>query len=254
MDDWEEMRGRLKAFNLSYSVDTLELLSRREGESQEQLVIDLALSSVALSTRPVIAPAVSTQVDGLEAMSFSTKALTLDDELPEIQPGYLRPHHKLGINHYPDTLKGKDAVAQPIQAAEFSTPLGVRLLLREWEVGTDVESYTYRDPYNTESDDLTSPPSQERAFRAATTITSSQRPPVVAGSFVSRPPGIHAARKHLETPGSQPHGLAFVPHRNYPESSQPSQELMTSTQVLPGPYGGRPAPSKRLVKKRVGGF
>lgn len=191
MDHWEDMRGRLEAFNLSYPVDTPELLVQQEGESQEQLVVDLALSSMALSSRPVSMPAVSTQMSGLEAVSLATKALTLDDELPEIQLGYLRPRRKLGINHYPDALKGKDAVAQPTQDAEFSTPLGVRLLLKEWEVGTDVESYTYRDPYNAKSTDPVSRPSKERAFPIAPVIaqktnTSSQRPPMVVAGFVDR--------------------------------------------------------------------
>ncbi|OAX36678.1 hypothetical protein K503DRAFT_857848 [Rhizopogon vinicolor AM-OR11-026] len=258
VDHWEDMRGRLKAFNLSYSIDAPELLVRQEEESQEQLIVDLVLSSMALSAQPVSVPAASTQESKLEFVSLATKALTLDDELPEIQPSYLRPRRKLGVNHYPDNFKDKD-VAQDAQDVEFSTPLGVRLLLREWEVGTDTESYTYRDPYDTESGD----PSQEQVFHnrapviAQTTSTSSQRPPLVVAGLVPRPPRIHAAHRHWETSNTQPEGpklqTADIPYGNYAEPSQASQELMTSTQVLPGPHGGRPAPlNKRPVKKRLG--
>lgn len=258
MDNWEDMRGRLEAFNLSYS--TPELFVQQEKESQEQLIVDLALSSMALSAQPISVPAASTQVGELESMSLATNTLTLDDELPEIQPGYLRPRHKVCINHYPHASRDKDAIVQPTQDVDFSTPLGVRLLLREWEVGTDVESYKYCDPYNTDSGDLVSPPSRKRTVRTApviaqTMVTSSQRPPLVIADIVPRPPPIHTAHRLWKTSSTQPQGFADIPSGNYSEPSQPSQELMASTQVLPGPHGGRPAPSnKKLVKKRLGGF
>jgi hypothetical protein len=253
VDHWEDMRDHFKTFNLSYSVNSPELFQQEE-ESQEQLVVDLALSSMAFSAKSVSAPAVLTQ---MEEVSLATKALTLDDELPEIRPGFLHPRRKLGINHYPDASKNEDAVTQPKQETEFSTPLGVRLLLREWEVGTDVESYAYHDPYNTEGGDLVYPPSQQRSLPTAPvlmqkTTTSSQRPPLVVTGSAPRPSPTRVAHRPWEMSGTQPQGVTLIPHGNYPE---PSQGLMTSTQVLPGPHGGRPAPpNKKLVKKRLGGF
>ncbi|KAG1754620.1 hypothetical protein EDB19DRAFT_1892579 [Suillus lakei] len=258
VDHREEMEGALEAFSLSYSNETPESFAQQEEESREQLIIDLTLSSMVFSAQPISMPVAPIQVDDVESMSLAAKALTLDDELPEIQFGYLRPYPKLGINHYPDTSWDKDAVAEPSQDADFSSPLGVRLLLREWEVGTDVESYRYYDPYNTERNDLVAP-SQERALPTApiatqTTTTTSQRPPLIVAGFEPRPPPIHA-QSHWGRSGTQPQGFTLrttdIQNGNYPEPSQLSQELMTSTQVLPGPYGGRNAPNKKLVKKRL---
>ncbi|KAG1782635.1 hypothetical protein EV702DRAFT_1176841 [Suillus placidus] len=227
-DHWQEMHGALETFSLSYSNDSPGSFVQQEEESREQLILDLALSSMVFSAQPVSIPTAPILVDDVET-------LTLDDELPEIQFGYLHPYLKLGVNHYPDAFRDKDAVAEAAQNVDFSSPLGVRLLLREWEVGTDVESYTYHDPYNTEGDDPIAP-SRERALPTApvatqTTTTTSQRPLLFVAGFA------------LQT--------THIQHESYPEPSQPSQELMTSTQVLPGPYGGRNIPSKKLVKKRL---
>ncbi|KAG1756637.1 uncharacterized protein EDB91DRAFT_1213345 [Suillus paluster] len=248
--DWQEMHGALEAFNLSYSDDAPELFVQQEKESRERLILDLTLSSTVFSAQPVSMPAAPIQVDDVETMSLAAKALTLNDELPEIQFGYLRPYRKLDINHYPDVFKEKDALAEPTQDADFSTPLGVRLLLREWEVGTDVESYIYHDPYNTQGDDPVAPSRQRPPTAPAatqTTTTTSQRPPPIV---------IHVAQSHWGRSGTQSQDFtlptANIQNANYPEPSQPSQELMTSTQVLPGPYGGRNPPmNKKLVKKRL---
>lgn len=258
VDHWQEMHSALEAFSLSYSNDVPGSFVQQEEESREQLILDLALSSMAFSSQPVSMPTAPIQVDDVESMSLAAKSLTLDDELPEIQFGYLRPYPKLCIDHYPDASKDKDAVAEPAQDVNFSSPLGVRLLLREWEVGTDVESYTYHDPYNTEGDGSIAPP-RERTLPTApvatqTTTTTSQRPPLIVVGFEPRPPPIHTAQNHWGRSGTQPQGFTTNIHENYPEPSQPSQELMTSTQVLPGPYGGRNVPNKKLVKKRLGGF
>ncbi|KAG1772809.1 hypothetical protein EDD22DRAFT_976463 [Suillus occidentalis] len=256
VDHWQEMYGALESFSLSYSNDDPGSFVQQEEESREQLILDLALSSTVFSAQPVSMPAAPFRIDDVENMSLAAKALTLDDELPEIQFGYLCPYSKLGVNHYPDASRDKDAVAEPAQDADFCSPLGVRLLLREWDVGTDVESYAYNDPYNTKGDDLIAP-SQERALYTApnATVTTSQGPPLIVAGFESRPPPIHVARNHWGNFGTQPQGFALqttgIQQESYPEPSQPSQELMTSTQVLPGPYGGRNAPNKKLVKKRL---
>ncbi|KAG2078176.1 hypothetical protein BDR04DRAFT_1226942 [Suillus decipiens] len=258
-DHWEEMYGLLEAFSLSYSSDAPGSFAQREEESREQLILDLALSSVVFSAQPVYMSAAPIEVDDVESMSLTTKALTLDDEPPEIQFGYLCPHLKLGINHYPDGSRHKDAVAEPAQDTDFSSPLGVRLLLREWEVGKDVEAYTYHDPYNTEGDDPIVPsregPLPTAPVNTQTTTTTSQRPPLIVAGFEPRPPPIHVAQNHWGKFSTQPQGFTLrttdIQHGNYPEPSQPSQELMMSTQVLPGPYGGRNGPNKKPVKKRL---
>ena len=160
-------------------------------------------------------------------------------------------------------------------------PLGVRLLLQEWDIGTDPYEYVYRDPYDetAQPPDRMQRPAKPALPKDAPTIketgppaqTQIQRPPAIASSTITRgPPPIAASqpaapRKPLVAARS--HGsLVTGPQRAMPSGSQPqdaqsaglpppSQEFMASTQVLPGPHGGRPVPAKKKpVKKRVGGF
>jgi hypothetical protein len=39
-----------------------------------------------------------------------------------------------------------------------------------------------------------------------------------------------------------------------PDVGASSQDFMTSTQILPGPFGGRQLIKKKPAKKRLGGF
>ncbi|KAL1722548.1 hypothetical protein EV715DRAFT_192366 [Schizophyllum commune] len=110
-------------------------------------------------------------------------------------------------------------------------------------------------------------------------VMASQPPPVVASQ---RPPGIPTrpsfpitqrppvfmstqppARRPLQAAGSEPnmdigHSRMDVgqsqPNAEFSQSQSQGMDFMPSTQVLPGPFGGRPAPKKKPAKKRVGGF
>ncbi|KAJ7477060.1 hypothetical protein B0H11DRAFT_1288186 [Mycena galericulata] len=128
-------------------------------------------------------------------------------------------------------------------------PMGVRLLLKDWDIGTDPRDFVYRDPY----DGAPEEPAPARVRRPT--------PPKKEHFEIQRPPLVVASTSinHFDTSrrrfvsqdipappmsGSQPTGMSSV-------LPGVSQDLMASTQILPGAYGGRPVMKK---KKRLGGF
>lgn len=232
---------------------------RRESEAHEQLTLDLVLSSDIFSPQPFSNP-VGMGLD-LETMARATETLSLDGEPPPINFGYIRPVRKAAVDHYSNT-----------EEEELMSPLGVRLLLKDWEVGTEPQDFTYRDPYRDPCDGLTEerirrpkfmPASQKAASAPKKPSTQPQRPPsiVASSSIVPAIPPESASRLPFGAPLQGSTTLA----RCIPTGSQvimagsgfhaSSQDFMTSTQILPGPYGGRPLLGiKKPVKKRVGGF
>lgn len=229
---------------------TVESL-RRETKAREQLALDLSLATdvfSALSFRSL------SDIDhDLETM---TEALSLGGEPPSIEFGHLRP--------LPGNQSGYRA--RPEEGA--SSLLGVRLLLKDWEVGTDPENFVYRDPYDGSADPQPNHAAQrtqtstEVAATQKVLVGQSQRPPMVlASSSIVPPPTQPQVARRVPIPA---HSETALARRTIGVSSQipvasvfpgPSQEYMASTQVVPGPYGGRPAVAKKkAVKKRVGGF
>jgi hypothetical protein len=191
-------------------------LLRRETEARERLTVDLAMSTNIFSGKP-FPTSVDANVDALDTMSRATEAMTLDDEPPPIQFGYLQPIEC-------DAEDGLDS------------PLGVRLLLKEWEVGCNPREYVYVDPYNDSGQ--TAPVRAKKGDASVNTgrnafSSQSQRPPQILATSMDPGPSWKM--------GAASQG-ALV-------EMETTTELMASTQVLPGPYGGR---TKR--KKRVGGF
>ncbi|KAI5826906.1 hypothetical protein K523DRAFT_280073 [Schizophyllum commune Tattone D] len=96
-------------------------------------------------------------------------------------------------------------------------------------------------------------------------VVASQRPPAVSmrAAFPStqRPPAFAStqppARRPLQAAGSEPNMMDVgqsQPTAEFSQSQSQGMDFMPSTQVLPGPFGGRPAPKKKAAKKRVGGF
>ncbi|OSD08614.1 hypothetical protein PYCCODRAFT_1380319 [Trametes coccinea BRFM310] len=266
----------LTRYDLADGPDRTAASYRRENEARSQVALDLSLAcDVLVPKRPGQNP-ISTFDEDMLNISRSTEAMSLAElEPPPVNFGFLRPIPK------------EDANGQPI-VPEDSTdptksvvPLGVRLLLQEWDVGTNPYEYVYRDPY----DDTAEPPARTqrpmKPFTPAQKEAQSsmemgvagqnqmQRPPAIASSTPRAPPAIAASqpvvpRKPLVAARS--HDVLVPPSspRVLPSGTQkgrstpfppPSQDLMASTQVLPGPHGGRPAPAKKKpVKKRLGGF
>ncbi|CCM04730.1 uncharacterized protein FIBRA_06918 [Fibroporia radiculosa] len=246
---------------------------RRDTEAREQLVLDLSLSSDIFFSRRVQQPQSSILDDMVETMSRATEAMSLKDlEPPPVQFGFL--HSTSKSNHY-----NKDEPVNAVSLGGGSWPLGVRLLVKEWEVGSDPQEYVYDDPYD--ADTVTHAATIHLRMKGMPVNPSSQgmtqpsmqpqRPPTIVPALALAPPAIitsqpsaPAPRRTLDIARSQEY--VFDESQLFPDSgSQPlrdrwgvdaSSQQMPSTQVLPGPYGGRPGNTKKKVvaKKRVGGF
>lgn len=241
---------------------------RRETEAREQVTLDIALSTDIYSphsiklTDSVQYPG-SQEDEAFETMSRATEAMSIGvPEPPRLHFGFLRPEFDREREHYTDNKADTEA--------KNDHPLGVRLLLKDWELGTDPSLYTYHDPYDSTS---TIMPRHARPARPPPPIypemSQSQRaPPVIATIVPVAPPMIASTQPTRTIPAARsqvPQFPAFS--RNMPHiGSQPSANgavedesqsqvpLMPSTQVLSGPYGGRPLVKKKPVKKRLGGF
>ncbi|KAI4525805.1 hypothetical protein K525DRAFT_289564 [Schizophyllum commune Loenen D] len=179
------------------------------------------------------------------------------------------------------TVDNADTFDQPL-----TLPPGPRLLLSEWTLGEDPSEYEFHDAYDADAAERP-PPVKRKAAKPTSTagilsaelqqrsqpppVMASQPPPVVASQrplaiSAQRPPvGFPQppARRPLQAAGSEPnmdlhHNRMDVgqsqPNAEFSQSQSQGMDFMPSTQVLPGPFGGRPAPKKKPAKKRVGGF
>ncbi|KXN86913.1 hypothetical protein AN958_09508 [Leucoagaricus sp. SymC.cos] len=256
--DARELAEDLRSYDLIMDDNRTALSIRRENNAREQLTVDLALSKDVYSLSPFVAPREAG--NDLETM---TEALSLGgrdiEEPPEVEFSYLRPRIKL--------------------------PLGVRLLLKDWEVGTKAKDYVFQDPYNTTGESVpryTVHPGLSRLRQANTMpsmsqVMNSQRPPMVIPSqaltsslgsasqpSAKQPPPVVVQSeaptiRPTGTFGTQPlqqFGMGISQSQaSQDDSSQQTVEYMASTQTLPGPHGGRPSmPKKKPAKKRLGGF
>ncbi|KAF7796686.1 hypothetical protein EIP86_007869 [Pleurotus ostreatoroseus] len=238
---------------------------RRETQAREQLVVDLALSEDVFSPYAVRGPQAPVDVDeAVETMSRAAEAMSIGiSEPPPIHFGFLRPVQTRGIDHY-DTERSAEGPQQP---------LGVCLLLQEWNIGEDVASYNYSDPYDSSIPKI--PKHSRSSTRAQSgptdTVAVSHGPPAIATAsqpsmftpysvippIASSQPALVNSRNASFT---QPQRGKRLPVGSQPTSfdmsPQASQEVAyPSTQILPGPFGGRPvAKPKATKKKRVGGF
>ncbi|KAI0636734.1 hypothetical protein C8Q77DRAFT_1094359 [Trametes polyzona] len=278
-EDHQRTLENLARYDLADSPDRTAPSYRRENEARSQLALDLTLASDVFAPKRPGKEAITSLEEDMANISRSTEAMSLGNlEPPPVHFSFLRPVRKAASAA---TKASGEEVAEP--PARMLMPLGVRLLLQEWDVGTDPMQYEYRDPY-----DETAPPIPARVQRPAKaafsqgtqpatesrppTQTQTQRPPAIASSTPKAPPAIAASqppqpRRPLVAARSQDTFLAPT-SRPPPSGSQPvealhgsqtlppsSQEFMPSTQVLPGPHGGRPGPvKKKVAKKRLGGF
>ncbi|SJL00535.1 uncharacterized protein ARMOST_03848 [Armillaria ostoyae] len=238
----EDILDNLRKHDLAHSPDRTAQSLRKESKAREQLALDLALSQDIFSCQPPKPPA--SVPDDLETM---TEALSIDNKPPPVDFKYLRPRPQKEARE-----EGGD------DDPEMACPLGVRLLLKEWDAGADPDTYVYADPYG----DPTEEPTKIQLPKPKSSLpksTQPKRPPVVVASSAMVPLVQPASSRGSLFPQSQP---AVVPVLRAITQSQAStafpapdsQELMTSTQVLPGPHGGRPPTAKKKpAKKRLGG-
>lgn len=218
---------------------------RWENDAREQLAVDLALSSDVFSDQPF-----STYPHGSSELEAMTETLSLASEPPGIKFGYLRPVLKSAADHYQTRTEDNEVV--------FTS--GVRVLLKDWAIGTDPQIPSGKDHshYTTRSNGGTLPLADEAVRKAV----ASQRPPVIVASTADLPTQRNISRRGFirvedsRTPRVPLRGFGeSQPVLNVPEPLESSQDYMTSTQILPGPYGGRPSlEKKKIAKKRLGGF
>ncbi|KZT71316.1 hypothetical protein DAEQUDRAFT_666367 [Daedalea quercina L-15889] len=206
---------------------------RRETEAREQLTLDLHLSSDVFSPSRCRKPAELDIDAAMETMSRATEAMSLGDMEPsDVLFGFLHPVHEEATEYY-----SKAADTPKDTSGKHLAPLGVRLLLKDWDVGVDPSTYRYEDPYDVSNNRATvprftrNPPSRNKEPAAQW-----QRPPLIV-------PTLNLAPPHVAQSGSQP-----MDSWNMQSSSQIP---FASTQIVPGPYGGRPGPPKKPAKKRV---
>ena len=236
---------------------------RREGEAREQLALDLTLSATIYSHEFNDTHLVGDD-DELDAMSRATEAMSLENaEPPPVTFGFFRPE-SIEANNLDVSDPTPDANTSSVASM---IPLGVRLLLDDWKLGSSPHDYAYEDPYGI-ADQPTAIQEAARPRAAQQTTPTSALPPVVQTvrpATMGRPPTVASSQpvRSLPTlPSSQPQELrrdvtaGSQPNGPSAEPSLASQIPFSSTQVLPGPHGGRPPPimKKKPIKKRVGGF
>jgi hypothetical protein len=221
----QDLTNFLSQFDLLNEGDRPYRSVQREVRAREQLALDLVLASNIYSSYPV---ASSKQVDeNLESMA---EALSLDNDAPPMQFGYLRP------------LKRDNGEEDKGSNGAVMGAHGVRMLLKEWQVGADPKAFVYPGSFHEDG-------SAPLVAKAEIAISSVIRPPTVAASSTPT----------LPKPGLVAGGSRFVAFSQdagaVAETMADSQEVLASTQIVPGPYGGRSGLGKRKAgKKRLGGF
>ncbi|PCH37833.1 hypothetical protein WOLCODRAFT_114278 [Wolfiporia cocos MD-104 SS10] len=257
-EDLEQTLESLKNYDLSSDDDRPAPSYRYESEAREQLLLDLSLSSQIFLPQRVQSVEAPSLDNAFETMSLAAGAMSLNDAQPgQVKFGFLRPSGKDPVDIYAGVVNPALPRPEPTEATGY--PFGVRLLLGEWEVGTDPWKYSYQDPYSME---LGSQPLDSLFTQSQRLAANPLFPPVIMPAAPAPPAIIPAKALNRTIPltryrtggvAEQQELLGFGTQLLDDEPGS-SQMPMTSTQVLPGPYGGRPPGPKKSVKKRIGGF
>ncbi|EPQ58301.1 hypothetical protein GLOTRDRAFT_137042 [Gloeophyllum trabeum ATCC 11539] len=261
-DHPEETVEQLRRYDLASPPERAGPSYRLEAEARERLTLDLALSSDVFSVNSFRKPSASDLDDAFETMSRATENMSLSvSEPPPVHFGYLRPAMKDAKNHYP-MVDGKEQ--PPMRGASMEMPLGARLLLQEWDVDGDPDSYVYQDPYDTAGSTPTitpfrSKPAAEASRNSSRPERETQRPPVIVAARTLAPPvpSLQTVPRPAAVQSQEPMagGRTGATTQLTPANSQSQDMFMTNTQILPGPFGGRvPVGKKKAAKKRMGGF
>ena len=233
--DHRQWMEYLQTFNLSDPGQRSNWSRELEQESCQQLVMDLVLSSDIYSD---LTFAKLGEVD--QTLETMTEALSLGDEPPHVEFGYLKPVER----------KSTDDELRASGWEVLDLPVGVRLLLKDWD-NSDVGDYVHQGVSQP-------PPSKTTIPSHHDLLVQSQRPPAILTSNITGDRVPDLSRKPMLWAQSQDHFLSIrdsaADSSPLATSQFPSQELAVSTQVLPGPHGGRPTIKKKLAKKRLGGF
>jgi len=221
---------------------------RRESEAREQLALDLALSTDVYSAQPFKAETEMPDDDKFETMSRATEAMTLSETvLPSVHFGYLNPVLAMDKPSLSGTANATTGLA---------LPPGVRLLLAEWDTGTDPHQYVYHDPYDDQQP--VAPSVIPRNVTVAEKHGNRERMPAMQSQPIAMfpPPVVAHSQVPPATSSSQP-VQARISEWAGPDGHLDSYRPMASTQVVPGPFGGRVTTGRKNAtsgKKRLGGF
>jgi hypothetical protein len=240
--DYQRWMEYLQNFNLSDPGERSSWSREFERESCQHMIMDLVLSSDIFSDSTFAKPGKIDQT--LETM---TEALSLENEPLHVDFGHLKPVKR----------KFVDDEVQASKAEGLDLPIGVRLLLGDWD-DSEVEDYVYQDPYHI----VSQPPALKMMKSAPPShhglAIQSQRPPTILASNTTRArlPDL-TQRPMLWTQQQDYFSKIDLAIDSLPLSTSqlPScQELVVNTPVLPGPHGDRTIVNKKLAKKRLGGF
>ncbi|KAJ3814970.1 hypothetical protein F5876DRAFT_31763 [Lentinula aff. lateritia] len=218
---------RFRSFDLSLSPDHPIQASRRQNKAREQLALDLTLSKDIFSTQRFTQFPRTPAGDCTEASGPSAP----------VHFHYLQPMPRR--DHYSKEEQQEDNV---------NFPFGVGLLLEDWVVGVDPDKYIYNDTYDVKAEPnletrpkLRMQPVQSQTTLLPSSLSQSQMPPSIAILTVNQPLALPLPVSGVQSQMTEP-------------TEVESQVLMTSTQVLPGPFGGRPTAvgKKKPAKKRMG--
>lgn len=241
---------------------------------RDTIALDLALAVTAYSSVPFqpsrprrrLPPVVQ---DDDDMLSVAATALTLEDaEPPHVQ--HIQPCPTLGL------VDGK-------MGAEQRQSLVVRLLASEWDPDSEVGDYEFFDPYGQDYDEsmpawkLSAQTKSDKTSQREAKFKLSLAPDALGGKRSNQPmqlPFIQISRTKLEGPpkpsAMRPEGVSSRLVESQPEvlaaqtmssqargsrSSQVTGSQTANTQVLPGPFGGRPGGAvARKKKSRLPGF
>ncbi|KAG5647243.1 hypothetical protein DXG03_000778 [Asterophora parasitica] len=128
--DIQSGTNALRRHDLAKDPERTPMSLRYENEAREQLALDLALSTDVFSSQKF--STVSGESADLETMA---RTLSLAGEPPTVDFGYLRPRRR---DHYNKEEKDQ----------ETADSMGVRLLLKDWEVGADPDVHIFVDHYD----------------------------------------------------------------------------------------------------------
>jgi hypothetical protein len=245
----QENFDALGSYGLTSSDERSAQSLRWESEAREQLALDLALSTHVFSTTPL--KLTESPIDAFDTMSRAAEALSLADEPPPIDFHYLHPAEQ--VEESDESMDDKVGGAP-----------GVRLLLQEWKMGTGPQDYVYIDPYS-DPDQLIKPTRHVKARSSPgrhQPPSQSQRPPMILTATSGAPVTVTDMERRIVHGGMSQGDPNTERYLRSAAASQgvteydtmaSSQDYMASTQILPGPYGGR-ATKTKAAKKRVSGF
>ncbi|CCA69659.1 hypothetical protein PIIN_03598 [Serendipita indica DSM 11827] len=229
-----------------------------ERMAKNQLELDLHLSSYVFSQQPLRAPTTRQITSTHGSLEQATASLSItDDPPPPVEFFFLNPK-----------LSGAEEGSRsthPTILDEDEPSIGLRRLLAEWPIGEDPDLYNYisplADPMAYESGNsrrMARPRSQPEANPYPSQTLAA--PPKIGMSQLHSLPKVNTTVLHGK---SRIGGLTLGPVRSSSPQAQPlpavlsqivKEDALSSTQVLPGKFGGRPRAAGKKPKKHIGGF